>query len=64
MIAPERGVRAVDGLLTGWHEPESSHLDLLRAVGGAELVERSYARGARAAATSGTSSATCTSSCP
>jgi S-adenosylmethionine:tRNA ribosyltransferase-isomerase len=42
VIAPERGVRAVDGLLTGWHEPESSHLDLLRAVGGAELVERSY----------------------
>ena len=42
VIAPDRGVRAVDGLLTGWHEPESSHLDLLRAVGGAELVERSY----------------------
>jgi S-adenosylmethionine:tRNA ribosyltransferase-isomerase len=42
VIAPERGVRAVDGLLTGWHEPESSHLDLLRAVGGADLVGRSY----------------------
>ena len=42
VITPERGVRAVDGLLTGWHEPESSHLDLLRAVGGAELVARSY----------------------
>jgi S-adenosylmethionine:tRNA ribosyltransferase-isomerase len=42
VITPERGVRAVDGLLTGWHEPESSHLDLLRAVGGAELIERSY----------------------
>jgi S-adenosylmethionine:tRNA ribosyltransferase-isomerase len=42
VVTPERGVRAVDGLLTGWHEPESSHLDLLRAVGGAELVERSY----------------------
>jgi S-adenosylmethionine:tRNA ribosyltransferase-isomerase len=42
VIVPERGVRAVDGLLTGWHEPESSHLDLLRAVGGAELVDRSY----------------------
>ena len=23
-ITPERGVRAVDGLLTGWHEPEAS----------------------------------------
>jgi S-adenosylmethionine:tRNA ribosyltransferase-isomerase len=42
VITPERGVRAVDGLLTGWHEPESSHLDLLRAVGGAQLVARSY----------------------
>jgi S-adenosylmethionine:tRNA ribosyltransferase-isomerase len=42
VVTPERGVRAVDGLLTGWHEPESSHLDLLRAVGGAELVARAY----------------------
>jgi S-adenosylmethionine:tRNA ribosyltransferase-isomerase len=42
IVTPERGVRAVDGLLTGWHEPESSHLDLLRAVGGADLVDRSY----------------------
>jgi S-adenosylmethionine:tRNA ribosyltransferase-isomerase len=23
VITPERGVRAVDGLVTGWHEPES-----------------------------------------
>jgi S-adenosylmethionine:tRNA ribosyltransferase-isomerase len=43
VITPERGVRAVDGLLTGWHEPESSHLALLQAVGGTELVQRSYA---------------------
>jgi S-adenosylmethionine:tRNA ribosyltransferase-isomerase len=43
IVTPERGVRAVDGLLTGWHEPDSSHLDLLRAVGGTQLVERSYA---------------------
>jgi S-adenosylmethionine:tRNA ribosyltransferase-isomerase len=42
VVTPERGVRAVDALLTGWHEPESSHLELLHAVGGAELVERSY----------------------
>jgi S-adenosylmethionine:tRNA ribosyltransferase-isomerase len=42
VVTPERGVRAVDGLLTGWHEPESSHLKLLRAVGGDELVERAY----------------------
>jgi len=43
VVTPERGVRAVDGLLTGWHEPESSHLQLLQAVGGTELIERSYA---------------------
>lgn len=42
IITPERGVRAVDGLLTGWHEPEASHLLLLEAVGGRELLERSY----------------------
>jgi S-adenosylmethionine:tRNA ribosyltransferase-isomerase len=42
VVTPERGVRAVDGLLTGWHEPRSSHLQLLEAVGGAELVARSY----------------------
>jgi S-adenosylmethionine:tRNA ribosyltransferase-isomerase len=42
VVTPERGVRAVDGLLTGFHERESSHLDLLEAVGGAELVAGSY----------------------
>ncbi len=41
-ITPERGVRAVDGLITGWHEPDASHLLLLEAVAGRELVERSY----------------------
>jgi S-adenosylmethionine:tRNA ribosyltransferase-isomerase len=42
IITPERGVRAVDGLLTGWHEPEASHLDMLEAIAGRPLVERSY----------------------
>jgi S-adenosylmethionine:tRNA-ribosyltransferase-isomerase (queuine synthetase) len=42
VITPERGVRAVDGLLTGWHEPEASHLQLLEAVAGRELLELSY----------------------
>jgi S-adenosylmethionine:tRNA ribosyltransferase-isomerase len=41
-IGPERGVRALDGLITGWHEPDASHLLLLEAVAGRELVERSY----------------------
>ncbi len=43
VITPERGVRVVDGLLTGWHEPEASHLQLLEAVGGRALLDRSYA---------------------
>jgi len=43
VVTPERGVRVVDGLLTGWHEPESSHLAMLEAIGGRELVDRSYA---------------------
>jgi len=42
VVTPERGVRAVDGVLTGWHEPEASHLLLLEAVAGRELLERSY----------------------
>jgi len=42
-ITPERGVRAVDGLITGWHEPDASHLLLLEAVAGAGLVARAYA---------------------
>ena len=42
VITPERGVRAVDGLITGWHEPESSHLQLLEAVAGADVLSRSY----------------------
>jgi S-adenosylmethionine:tRNA ribosyltransferase-isomerase len=43
VVTPARGVRAVDGLLTGWHEPEASHLDVLHAVAGRRLIERSYA---------------------
>jgi S-adenosylmethionine:tRNA ribosyltransferase-isomerase len=43
VITPERGVRAVDGLVTGWHEPAASHLDLIEAVAGRDTLERSYA---------------------
>jgi S-adenosylmethionine:tRNA ribosyltransferase-isomerase len=42
VITPERGLLALDGLLTGWHEAESSHLQLLEAVAGSELLQRSY----------------------
>ncbi len=42
VITPERGLRVVDGVITGWHEPEASHLALLEAAAGRELLRRSY----------------------
>ena len=42
VITRVRGPQAIDGLLTGWHEPEASHLELLRAVAGEELLHASY----------------------
>jgi S-adenosylmethionine:tRNA ribosyltransferase-isomerase len=42
VISPERPVRVVDGLITGWHNPEASHLLLVESVGGAELTQRAY----------------------
>jgi S-adenosylmethionine:tRNA ribosyltransferase-isomerase len=42
VVTPDRGLRVVDGLITGWHEPESSHLEMLEAVAGRDLLERSY----------------------
>ncbi|MFF0018654.1 S-adenosylmethionine:tRNA ribosyltransferase-isomerase [Streptomyces sp. NPDC005374] len=42
VVNPERGVRVVDGLLTGLHEPEASHLLMLEAVAGRAAVDRGY----------------------
>jgi len=42
VVTPERGVRAVDGLLTGWHEPEATHLQMLEAVAGRRPLEIAY----------------------
>ncbi len=42
VITPERGVRVVDALLTGFHEPRASHLAMLEAIAGRALVETSY----------------------
>ncbi len=42
VVTPDTGLNAVDGLITGWHEPRATHLELLEAVAGAELLERSY----------------------
>ncbi|GIG64945.1 S-adenosylmethionine:tRNA ribosyltransferase-isomerase [Phytomonospora endophytica] len=43
IVTPEGGVRLVDGLLTGLHEPKSTHLWMLRAIAGEDLLARSYA---------------------
>jgi S-adenosylmethionine:tRNA ribosyltransferase-isomerase len=42
VLGRQRPARTVDGLLTGLHEPQASHLDLLRAVAGDRLVDRAY----------------------
>jgi S-adenosylmethionine:tRNA ribosyltransferase-isomerase len=42
VVTPERGLWTVDGLLTGLHESASSHLAMLRAAAGDDLVARSY----------------------
>ncbi len=42
VITPARGVRVVDGLLTGFHEPRSTHLGILDAVAGRAHVEEVY----------------------
>ena len=42
VITPERGLEVVDGIISGWHEPEASHLLLMEAVAGRPLLEASY----------------------
>ncbi|MFD6194022.1 S-adenosylmethionine:tRNA ribosyltransferase-isomerase [Streptomyces sp. NPDC060275] len=42
VVTPERGVRVVEGLLTGLHEPEASHLLMLEAVAGPAAIDRGY----------------------
>jgi S-adenosylmethionine:tRNA ribosyltransferase-isomerase len=42
IVTPERGVRAVAGLITGFHEPRASHLDMLAALAPASLLSRCY----------------------
>ncbi|MGW0907588.1 S-adenosylmethionine:tRNA ribosyltransferase-isomerase [Streptomyces sp. NPDC002853] len=47
VVTPERGVRVVDGLLTGLHEPQASHLLMLEAVAGRAAVDRGYTEAVR-----------------
>ena len=42
VLGPDRPARTVTGLITGLHAPEASHLRLLEAVAGTELVDAAY----------------------
>jgi S-adenosylmethionine:tRNA ribosyltransferase-isomerase len=47
VITPGRPPETVDGLITGWHEPEASHLQMLEAIAGPLLLQASYAAALR-----------------
>jgi S-adenosylmethionine:tRNA ribosyltransferase-isomerase len=42
VVTPDRGVHAVDGILTGFHESRASHLQMLAALSNPQALERSY----------------------
>jgi S-adenosylmethionine:tRNA ribosyltransferase-isomerase len=42
VISPDRPVRVVSGLITGWHNADASHLLLVESVGGRELTQAAY----------------------
>lgn len=44
IITADRGVNAVDGLVTGWHEPRSSHLSMLEALIPTDHLQHVYDR--------------------
>jgi S-adenosylmethionine:tRNA ribosyltransferase-isomerase len=48
VISPDTPIESIDGLLTGFHDSDSSHLSMLEAIAGRELLERSYAEASRA----------------
>jgi S-adenosylmethionine:tRNA ribosyltransferase-isomerase len=47
VLGRDRPAHVVGGLITGWHAPGASHLNLLAAVAGDSLVERAYAQAVR-----------------
>ena len=48
VITPQLGVSAVDGIVTGFHEPTSSHLAMLEAIAGPDSVAHAYATALKA----------------
>jgi S-adenosylmethionine:tRNA ribosyltransferase-isomerase len=47
VVTPERGVRTIDGLLTGLHEPHATHLAMLEALAGLCHLQRAYGEALR-----------------
>ncbi len=47
VVQPSRRVQTVDGLLTGFHDPGASHLAMLYAVAGKDLVRQGYEEAVR-----------------
>jgi S-adenosylmethionine:tRNA ribosyltransferase-isomerase len=48
VVTPERGIYAVDALLTGFHESRASHLAMLEALAGRDHLESTYEAAIRA----------------
>jgi S-adenosylmethionine:tRNA ribosyltransferase-isomerase len=46
-VHPRRGVHTVDGLITGLHDPVTSHLAMLYAIAGQDMIRQSYAEAVR-----------------
>ena len=42
VVTREHPPRVVDGLITGWHDPQASHLLLVEAIAGHELAQTAY----------------------
>jgi S-adenosylmethionine:tRNA ribosyltransferase-isomerase len=42
VVSPEEPATVVRGLITGWHDPQASHLLLVESVVGPELTQRAY----------------------
>jgi S-adenosylmethionine:tRNA ribosyltransferase-isomerase len=42
VIDADRELVSVDAMITGWHEPDASHLAILEALAGRDLIARSY----------------------
>lgn len=47
VVTPGHPPGVVDGLITGWHDPQASHLLLVEAVAGRELAQAAYDAAAR-----------------